>query len=96
MGKSPYGYAFPCDCGSPTMAPDPESPTTALRKDLQEVLFPQVGKQSLQDAGKPASFGEEEAANLSVFPSLKERVKLLQWGSQICSEDRNSGPEPEL
>ena len=44
------GSAFPCECESPTSVPG--SGEIALRKDLQEVLFPQAGKWSLQDAGK--------------------------------------------
>ena len=40
-----------------------------LRKDLQEALFPQAGKQSLQDEGK-ATLPYRRGSQLRVFASL--------------------------
>ena len=44
--------------------------------------------------GKPASFGEEEAATGVCLQAWRNELASTTGDLQICSEDRNSGPGP--
>ena len=64
-----------------------------LRKDLQEVLFPQAWKWSSQDAGKMSLLqGKRGSQPVSVCKPLfgKNRLAFPTGELQFCSEDQNS------
>ena len=62
------GFAFPCECGSPTSAPG--SGETAPEKRPKKHFLGRLISRVCRMQGKRASFAEAEAANRCDFASL--------------------------
>ena len=84
-------FSFPCAFGSPGSAPAPWK--QPLSKDLKELLIPQAGKRSSQEAGQASLLRARRGSQPAcVCKPLFARNGLAspEGDLQICSEVSNS------
>ena len=90
-------FSFPQAFASPGPAPAPWK--QPLRKDLKELLIPQAGKRSSQEAGQASLLRARRGSQPAcVCKPLFARNGLAspEGDLQICSEDRNSRGRVEV
>ena len=69
------GFAFPCECGSPSSGPAPGK--QPLRKDLQEVLFSQAGEDAGCRQSKPPTEMKRQPTGVCLQACIwKEHVRF--------------------